>query len=154
MTKQRIKKNITKQSVINTNISHIETEKSNIIEIKEENTTLHEVNSEELPTVEIVKSEEVVIKKEQPKVKMWVKQKPLIIDLDPTVSANIDELDAEIKMYRQAIDQNLYARKRAIKGVLKYYEIKDVTGNLESVSYLKGEISQLSIPQPDKLIEK
>jgi len=47
MTKQIIKKNITKQNMKNTNILHIETEQSNMIEANEENTTISKINSEE-----------------------------------------------------------------------------------------------------------
>lgn len=104
------------------------------------------------PTKTVQTTTETPIK---PIVKMWESQPPAIVALHPSVAQTITDLDSEIQVFQKGIESNTYARQRAMKGVLKYYNIK-TPHNINEVSFVKMEDGtfQLSVPQPDKFVEK
>jgi hypothetical protein len=147
MAKQRIKKPTVMRSLVD-----IPQTDKDVVKEMETSITNFVQNSDVKEGETVQTTTEMPIK---PKVKMWVQQPNTLIDLHPSVSENILELDAEIEAFKKGIENNLYARKRAIKGVVKYYQVNAPT-NLDGIGFLKTEDGtyQISVPQPDKLVEK
>ena len=91
-----------------------------------------------------------VVREERPKAKIWVNQEPKTIDIHPTLSSLIIEMDEEKKRLAEDYARCEFARRKAIENVLKHFE---VMGKVGETKFEKTEFGtyQLVVPQPDVL---
>ena len=130
----------------------------NLVEgIMEKVTKKRKVRTDAEPVeMTVVKDEapvEAPIEKERPKVKMWKKQPNVVIDLDPTVSITLIQLQADQDALIKQFEQNQFAIRKIKGGVLTHFQV--ATQSLDAVKVLNAEgVYQLDVPQADVLVEK
>ena len=116
-------------------------------EIKEE---IKEEEKEEVKEI-------VNIVEKKIRVRKWVKQEPVIIDLNPLSADIINGIFKENEKLKQQFENNLYAIRKIYQGIIEHYKIN--VPNLDAIKVKdipleNGKVFyQLVVDQSDKLIE-